>query len=36
MLRKRSIFGITRADLLEIVGRIEKRGVASMAEKVRA
>ncbi|MDI3491907.1 tyrosine-type recombinase/integrase [Azoarcus communis] len=34
-LRKRSIYEITRADLLEIVGRIEKRGAPSIAEKVR-
>ncbi|EIU4788338.1 tyrosine-type recombinase/integrase [Pseudomonas aeruginosa] len=34
-LRKRSIYEITRADLLEIVGRIEKRGAPSVAEKVR-
>ncbi|HCF1528809.1 TPA: tyrosine-type recombinase/integrase [Pseudomonas aeruginosa] len=34
-LRKRSIHDITRADLLEIVGRIEKRGAPSVAEKVR-
>lgn len=35
-LRKRSIHDITRADLLEVVGRIEKRGAPSVAEKVRA
>lgn len=34
-LRKRSIHDITRADLLEVVGRIEKRGAPSVAEKVR-
>lgn len=34
-LRKRSIYDINRADLLEIVGRIEKRGAPSVAEKVR-
>lgn len=34
-LRKRSIYDVTRADLLEIVGRIEKRGAPSVAEKVR-
>ena len=34
-LGKRSIHVITRADLLEIVGRIEKRGAPSVAEKVR-
>lgn len=34
-LGKRSIYDITRADLLEIVGRIEKRGAPSVAEKVR-
>ena len=34
-LRKRSIYDITRADLLEIVSRIEKRGASSVAEKVR-
>jgi integrase len=34
-LRQRSIYDITRADLLEIVGRIEKRGAPSVAEKVR-
>ncbi len=34
-LGKRSIHVITRADLLEIVARIEKRGAPSVAEKVR-
>ena len=34
-LGKRAIHAITRADLLEIVGRIEKRGAPSVAEKVR-
>ncbi|PMR78730.1 tyrosine-type recombinase/integrase [Billgrantia endophytica] len=34
-LRRRSIHDITRADLLEVVGRIEKRGAPSVAEKVR-
>lgn len=34
-LRKRSIHEITRPDLLDIVGRIEKRGAPSVAEKVR-
>lgn len=34
-LRKRSIYDLTRADLLEVVGRIEKRGAPSVAEKVR-
>ena len=34
-LGRRSIHVITRADLLEIVGRIEKRGAPSVAEKVR-
>ena len=35
VLGKRSIHDIARADLLEIVGRIEKRGAPSVAEKVR-
>ncbi|MFC4729433.1 tyrosine-type recombinase/integrase [Coralloluteibacterium thermophilus] len=34
-LRKRSVYEINRADLLGIVGRIEKRGAPSIAEKVR-
>jgi integrase len=34
-LRKRPIHGIVRADLLELVGRIEKRGAPSVAKKVR-
>lgn len=34
-LGRRSIYVITRADLLDIVGRIEKRGATSIAEKVR-
>ncbi|CAM5258055.1 Integrase OS=Rhodanobacter lindaniclasticus OX=75310 GN=B1991_11190 PE=4 SV=1 [Rhodanobacter lindaniclasticus] len=34
-LRKRSVHDIARADLLEIVGRIEQRGAPSVAEKVR-
>lgn len=34
-LGKRSVHVITRADLLDVVGRIEKRGAPSVAEKVR-
>ncbi|MBS3936850.1 MAG: tyrosine-type recombinase/integrase [Sulfuritalea sp.] len=34
-LRKRSIYEINRADLLEVVGRIERRKALSVAEKVR-
>ncbi|MGH8347189.1 MAG: tyrosine-type recombinase/integrase [Pseudomonas sp.] len=34
-LHKRTIYGITRADLLEVVGRIERRKAFSVAEKVR-
>lgn len=34
-LRQRSIYDVTRADLLEVVGRIEKRGAPSVTEKVR-
>ena len=35
-LSKRSIYDITRTDLLEIVARIERRKALSVAEKVRA
>lgn len=34
-MRKRSIYEINRADLLEVVGRIERRKALSVAEKVR-
>lgn len=35
VLRQRSIHEVTRTDLLEVVGRIEKRGAPSVAGKVR-
>lgn len=34
-LRKRSIYDVTRPDLLDILGRIERRGAPSVAEKLR-